>query len=155
VSRRTAALAPLLALTLAWSLAGCGGDDKPDPDSTAPVEVTVGKEFSWNGFTVDDGWQVKGIKRSVDMQEVTTPEVSGTITNHSDEERAALFQMVFSTDGDPQATVNCSAAKMVKDQSMQLLCPGLNTIMPEDYDTVTVMPFQRGTGTTGGDDSGT
>jgi hypothetical protein len=153
VSRRRGAA--LLAAACLLAITGCAGDDEPDPDSTAPVEVTVGKEFSWNGFTVDDGWQLKGIKRSVDMQEVTTPEVSGTITNHSDEERAALFQMVFTADGDPQATVNCSAGKMVKDQSMQLLCPGLNATMPEEYDTVTVMPFERETGTPGGDDSGT
>ena len=63
--------------------------------------------------------------------------------------------MVFSTDGDPVASVNCSAPKMVEDQAMQFLCPGLNTTMPEDYDTVTVREFQRDTGQSDSDESGT
>ncbi len=80
--------------------------------STDPVEVEVGEAFEWNGFAVDDGWELNGIERSVNMQEVTTPEVKGTITNASDEERAAIFELVFSADGEPLATVNCSAARM-------------------------------------------
>ena len=54
--------------------------------------------------------RLNGIERSVSMEEVITPEVKGTITNTSDEERAAIFEMVFSADGEPLATLSCSAA---------------------------------------------
>jgi hypothetical protein len=108
--------------------------------------VKVGEEFSWNDFHVEAGWTLKGVDRTVDMEQVTTPEVSGTIVNESDEERVAIFQLVFSTDGKPIATLNCSAGTMVQDQSMSLVCPGLNnTSMPEDYDAVVVQEFNRDT----------
>ena len=131
-----------LVLACAATLAGCGGGDDVTT-SKDPVEVEVGKTFSWNGFVVEDGWQINGIKRSAGTDEVTTPEVKGTIKNTLAEERAAIFRMVFSADGDEVATVNCSAAKMVEGQSQELLCPGLNTTMPEDYDAVVVEEFTR------------
>jgi hypothetical protein len=139
VRLRAAALTLLCVVTLA----GCGGGGDDVNTGTDPVEVEVGKAFSWNGFTVEGGWEIKGIERSAGTDEVTTPEVKGTIKNTLDEERAAIFQMVFSADGDPVATLNCSAAKMVKDQSQEFLCPGLNTTMPEDYDAVVVQEFTR------------
>ena len=149
---RTRVTGPLVVLAVA--LAGCSSDDA-EPGGTEPMEVTVGEEFTWNDFTVDDGWKIEGIERSVDMEEVVTPQVSGTITNNAAEERAAIFQLVFSVEGDPVAAVNCSAAKMVEDQSMQFLCPGVNTTMPADYDTVTVQEFVRDTGGSDSDESGT
>ena len=134
----------LVVLACVATLAGCGGDGGDDVDTgTEPVEVEVGTTFSWNSFVVEDGWEVNAIERSTGAEEVTTPEVRGTIKNVLDEERAAIFQMVFSTDGDPVATVNCSAAKMVEDQSQEFICPGLNTTMPEDYDAVVVQEFTR------------
>ena len=133
-----------LVLACVATLAGCGGDDGGDVHTgTDPVEVELGKTFSWNGFVVEDGWELNGIKRSAGTEEVTTPEVKGTIKNTLAEERAAIFRMVFSADGDEVATVNCSAAKMVEGQSQELLCPGLNTTMPEDYDAVVVEEFTR------------
>ncbi len=134
------ALVALASLACLGMLGACGGDDTI---STDPVEVEVGKAFSWNGFTVDDGWEVNGVKRSAGAEEVTTPEVKGTITNTSDEERAAIFELVFSADGEPLATVNCSAASMVTDQSQQFLCPGLSAVMPQDYEAVVVQEFNR------------
>ena len=138
--RRTM-VGPLVALACLGALAACGDDDVNT--STDPVQVEVGKAFSWNGFTVDDGWKLHGVERSVNMEEVTTPEVKGTITNTSDEKRAAIFQLVFSADGDPVARINCSAAAMVKDQSQQFICPGLSATMPEDYDAVVVQELTR------------
>ncbi|MFM6849973.1 MAG: hypothetical protein ACKOVB_12830 [Terrabacter sp.] len=126
---------------LLGALAACG-DDAADA-STDPVEVEVGKAFEWNGFSVDEGWTLTGVKRSAGAEEVTTPDVRGTITNDLDEERAALFQMVFSSDGDPLATVNCSAAKLQRDESTQFECPGLGAVMPTDYDAVVVQEFVR------------
>ena len=136
----------LVALACLGSLGACSSDDGTSATTSKdPVEVEVGKAFTWNGFSVEDGWQLKAIKRSAGMEEVTTPEVKGTITNTSDEERAALFEMVFSTDGSPVATLSCSAATMVADQSQQFICPGLSTTMPEDYDAVVVQEFRRDT----------
>jgi hypothetical protein len=144
VRRPTTRLATVLvALACLGALGACSSDDAST--STDPVEVEVGKAFSWNGFDVEDGWELNPIKRSAGLDEVTTPEVKGTIKNTSDEERAALFEMVFSTDGSPVATLSCSAATMVTDQSQQFICPCLSTTMPEDYDAVVVQEFRRDT----------
>jgi hypothetical protein len=146
VRRPTARLATgLVALACLGALGACSSDDASTSTSKDPVEVEVGKAFTWNGFDVEDGWELKGIKRSAGLEEVTTPEVKGTITNASDEERVALFEMVFSTDGSPVATLSCSAPSMVADQSQQFICPGLSTTMPEDYDAVVVQEFRRDT----------
>ncbi|MCP3422962.1 hypothetical protein [Nocardioides pinisoli] len=129
------------------TLVACSDDDGSGAAAgTDPVEVEVGKAFTWNDFAVEDGWELTGIERSAGMDEkVVTPEVKGTIKNTSDEERTALFQMVFSADGSALATVNCSARSMLPDQSQQFVCPGLSATMPEDYDAVVVQEFSRDT----------
>ncbi|GIM63111.1 hypothetical protein Pve01_79680 [Planomonospora venezuelensis] len=134
----------LVVLACLGALGACG-DDGGEGASTDPVEVEVGKAFTWNGFAVEDGWELTAIERSVSMEEVVTPEVKGTIKNTSDEERAALFEMVFSADGSELATVNCSARRMLPDQSQQFVCPGLSATMPEDYDAVVVQEYSRDT----------
>ncbi|GAA5109523.1 hypothetical protein GCM10023339_09730 [Alloalcanivorax gelatiniphagus] len=139
--RSTTALVAIVCLT---TLGACGDDDVTT--STDPVEVEVGESFEWNGFVVDDDWELNGIQRAAGADEVTTPEVKGTITNTSREERAAIFEMVFSADGSPIATVSCTAATMAEDQSEELVCPGLSASMPEDYDAVVVQEFTRDTG---------
>ena len=133
-------LRTVVALACLGALSACGDDVNTSKD---PVEVEVGKAFEWNAFSVDEGWKLDGVQRSVDMEEVTTPEVKGTITNEADETRAAIFEMVFSTDGEPVATLSCSAGKMATDQSMEFICPGLSATMPEDYDAVVVQEFSR------------
>ena len=135
----------LVAVACLGVLGACSDDGDDVSTSTDPVEVEVGKAFTWNGFSVEDGWELNGIKRSAGLEEVTTPEVKGTIKNTSDEERAALFEMVFSADGSPVATLSCSAPTMVTDQSQQFICPGLSATMPEDYDAVVVQEFRRDT----------
>lgn len=142
MTRRTRLSGALLALACLGVLNACGDDPNT---STDPIEVEVGKAFEWNGFAVDDGWELNAVKRSAGVDEVTTPEVKGTITNASDEERAAIFEMVFSADGEPVATVNCTAATMKTDQSQQFVCPGLSATMPDDYDAVVVQEFSRDT----------
>jgi hypothetical protein len=143
VTRPTRLVGALAALACLGSLSACGGDDVST--SADPVEVEVGDAFTWNGYAVDDGWTLEGVERSVNAETVTTPQVRGTITNKSDEARTAIFQMVFSADGDPVATVNCSAAKMETDQAMPFECPGLSATMPEDYDAVVVQELSRDT----------
>ena len=133
-------LRALVALACLGALSACGDDVNT---SKEPVEVEVGKAFEWNAFSVNEGWKLDGVQRSVDMEEVTTPEVKGTITNEADETRAAIFEMVFSADGEPVATLSCSAGKMTTDQSMEFICPGLSATMPEDYDAVVVQEFSR------------
>ena len=130
----------LVALACLGALSACGDDLNT---STDPVEVEVGKAFEWNGFAVESGWEINPVTRSAGVDEVTTPEVKGTITNRSDEERAAIFSMVFSSDGAPVATLSCSAATMRTDQSQQFLCPDLSATMPEDYDAVVVEELTR------------
>ncbi len=129
-----------LALVCLGTLSACGEDLNT---STDPVEVEVGKSFQWNSFVVDDDWELKGIERSAGVDEVTTPEVKGTITNRSSETRSAIFEMVFSADGSPVATLSCTAGEMVEDQSQQFVCPGLSATMPDDYDAVVVQEFTR------------
>lgn len=143
--RRTTRHATAAVVLACLGALGACSDDDAASTSTDPVEVEVGEAFSWNGFEVEDGWELKAIERSVSMEEVVTPEVTGTIKNTSDEERAALFEMVFSADGSEVATVNCSARTMLPDQSQQLVCPGLSATMPEDYDAVVVQEFGRDT----------
>lgn len=142
VRRLRGARGVLAALVCLGALSACGDDLNA---STDPVEVEVGKAFEWNSYVVEDGWKLTPIKRSAGAEEVTAPEVKGAITNKSDEERTALFEMVFSADGEPLATLNCSAGKMKTDQSMQFVCPGLSATMPEDYDAVVVQEFSRDT----------
>lgn len=142
VTRLRGARGVLAALVCLGALSACGDDLNT---STEPVEVKVGKAFEWNSYVVDAGWELTPIERSAGAEEVTTPEVKGSITNKSDDERDALFEMVFSADGEPLATLNCSAGKMQTDQSMQFICPGLSATMPEDYDAVVVQEFSRDT----------
>ena len=132
----------LVALACLGAVSACGDDVNA---STDPVEVELGKAFTWNSFSVDGGWELNGVERSAGAEQVTTPEVKGTITNTSDETRAAIFEMVFSADGEPLATLSCTAASMTTDQSQQFLCPGLSATMPEDYDAVVVQEFTRDT----------
>jgi len=136
------------------ALAGCGGDE-PEPGGTAPIEVTEGQEFTWNDFTVEDGWEIDAVETTVGAGEVVeAPEMRGTVVNNAEEERAVLFQVVLSLEGDELARLNCSAAKLPQGQSTDFLCPPLGAIMPEEYDTLTVLPIRRDAGESG-DESGT
>lgn len=132
----------LVVLACLGAFSACGDDVNTSTDA---VEVEVGEAFEWNSFAVDEDWELNPVERSAGAEEVTTPEVKGTITNLSDEERAALFELVFSADGQPLATLNCSAARMKTDQSQQFVCPGLSATMPEDYDAVVVQEFSQDT----------
>jgi hypothetical protein len=143
VRRAARALGALGCLSVLTGLLGACGDDVNT--DAAPVEVELGEAFTWNSFAVEEWWELNPVERSAGADEVTTPEVKGTITNRSEEERTAIFEMVFSADGSPVATLSCSAASMVRDQSQQFVCPGLSATMPEDYDAVVVQELDRDT----------
>jgi hypothetical protein len=136
------ARAALAGAAVCLLLAGCG-DDAADGSTTDPVEVEVGKEFTWNDFTVEDGWELTTVKRTMGVDEFESPTVTGSIVNNSEEERAPVFQMVLSLDGDEKAAMTCSSMKLAQDQSGAFECPGLGAVMPKDYDTVTVRAYVR------------
>ena len=123
-------------------LAGCS-DDGAGGSSTDPVEVEVGKEFTWNDFTVEDGWELTTIKRTMGVDEFDSPTATGSIVNNSEEARAPIFEMVLSLEGDEKATLTCSSMKLVEDQSGAFECPGLGAVMPKDYDSITVRELVR------------
>ena len=154
MSRRTSPVGVLAALACTLTLASCGGGR--EAGSTDPLEVTIGEEFTWNDFTVEEGWELTVVERQMGIDNpVDSPRITGSILNEAEEERAPLFQVVLSQDGDELATLNCSAMKLAQDQSGAFECPGLGAVMPPEYDTVTVMPIERETGETGSDSSGT
>lgn len=134
--------AALTAALLGVALAGCNGDGDGG-SSDEPVEVTVGEEFTWNDFTVEEGWEVTPVERDAGIDKITSPRVTGSVVNESPEERVVLFEMVFSADGDPLARVNCSAMELAEGQSASFECPGFGQVMPTDYDTVTVQKLVR------------
>ena len=144
-----------LALAGALAVAGCSNDE-PTASSTAPLEVTEGEGFTWNDFTVEEGWEIASVERQMGIGDpVQSPEIKGSIVNNAEEERSALFQVVMSLEGEERATISCSTQKLVQDQSGALLCPGFGAIMPEDYDALTVMEIRRDTGESDSNESRT
>ena len=91
------------------ALTACSGDGS----GTDPVEVQVGEAFTWNSFSVEEGWEVSPIESTIGVGEtLVSPQVTGQVTNDLDEERAPIFAMEFSLDGQPLAQVSCSAMKL-------------------------------------------
>ncbi|WP_457205639.1 hypothetical protein [Nocardioides sp. P5_C9_2] len=141
--RRGRALASaLLVLVPVLALGACGEDEPADPE--APVTVEVGKEFSWNGFTVPSGWEYDTITEQVALEEQTHPLVRAKVVNDGDEARSALFEFVFVAEGDVLATVRCnSTEELAADQEGDLFCPGYGQPVPDGYDKVVVQPVTR------------
>ncbi|KRF36835.1 hypothetical protein [Nocardioides sp. Soil805] len=134
--------AALLVLAPVLALGACGEDEPADPE--APLTVEVGKEFTWNGFTVPAGWEYDTITETVALEDQTHPLVRAKVVNGGDEKRSALFEFVFVADGDALATVKCnSTEELAPDQEGDLFCPGFGQPVPEGYDTVVVQPVTR------------
>ena len=134
--------AALLVLAPVLALGACGEDEPADPE--APLTVEVGKEFTWNGFTVPAGWEYDTITETVALEDQTHPLVRAKVVNDGDEKRSALFEFVFVADGDVLATVKCnSTEELAPDQEGDLFCPGFGQPVPEGYDTVVVQPVTR------------
>ena len=132
----------LLVLAPVLALGACGDDEPADPE--APLTVEVGKEFTWNGFTVPAGWEYDTITETVALEDQTHPLVRAKVVNDGDEKRSALFEFVFVADGDALATVKCnSTEELAPDQEGDLFCPGFGQPVPEGYDTVVVQPVTR------------
>lgn len=135
--------AALAALVLLGGLAGCS-DDEPVEEG-GPVEVTVGEEFSYDGFTVPAGWEYDTLTEQVALEEQTHPLVRARVVNDGDEERAALFELVFAREGDALSTIRCnSTTTLAPGATGDLFCPGLGQPVPEGYDTIVVQDVTRG-----------
>jgi hypothetical protein len=138
----TAALVPLL-LVLTGGLAACGGDEGSGGSGSGSDEIEVGAEFTYDGFTVAEGWKLDKVERDVAMEKVQMAEVTGEVTNNGDETRAPIFELVFALQGKEVTSLTCSARKIAPDESTDLLCPGLSSVYPEDFDTIVAQPYTR------------
>jgi hypothetical protein len=138
----TAALAPLL-LVLSGGLAACGDDGGSGGSGSRSDGIEVGEEFTYDGFTVAEGWKLDKVERDVAMETVQMAEVTGEVTNNGDEARAPIFELVFALEGEEVTSLTCSARKIEPDESTELLCPGLRSTYPEDFDTIVAQPFSR------------
>jgi hypothetical protein len=132
----------LLLVVPVLALAGCGEDEPADPQ--APVTVEVGQEFTWNDFTVPDGWEYDTITEQVAMEQQTHPLVRAKVVNDGDEARSALLQLAFVLEGDALATVKCnSTAELAPGEEGDLFCPGFGQPVTEGSDKVVVQPVTK------------
>jgi hypothetical protein len=135
----------VLAALLLLLAVGCSdsADKDASDDPKAKVEVELGKEFTWNGFTVSKGWLLKTQTQVIDLEETEQPYITGEVTNNDGEARFAIFELVFVGDGDLQATIHCSSEKLAKGDTAELLCPGLGQAVPQGYDLIQVQEITR------------
>ena len=128
-------------LVLGGAVAGCGASG--DSGDSGDQDIEVGESFTHDGFKVADGWQLDKVTRSVAMEDVELAEVHGKITNVGEEARAPIFELVFAKEGERVTTVRCSAAELEPQETDDLLCPGLSSTYPEDFDTIVAQPITR------------
>ena len=142
----TTACAALASLVL---LAGCSdsGSDASDQGddaegAAAVVEVEVGKEFTWNGFTVADGWKLSASEQTINMEKVQRPFITGKVTNEDDEARFAVFEFAFVSDGTLESTIRCTSDKIPSGNTVDLGCPGFEKV-PSTNDRIQVREITR------------
>jgi hypothetical protein len=134
----------VLAAVLLLLAVGCGDDEPKADDPTAKVEVQLGKEFTWNDFTVSDGWTLDSSSTMIEMKESEQPTITGEVTNDGEKARFAIFELVFVGNGDLQATMICrSDDELAPGKSGTLQCPGLGQVMPAGYDLIQAQEFTR------------
>jgi hypothetical protein len=137
----------LLAALLLLLAVACSDDepatDKAD-DPTAKVEVELGKEFTWNNFTVSDGWALETTKQMIEMEEQDQPFITGEVTNDGDVTGFAVFEFVFVGDGKLQTTIHCtSELELAPGEASPMDCPGFGQVVPQGYDLIQVQPVTR------------
>jgi len=131
----------LVPLLLVLPLSACS-DGAGDGD-TRVHDVTVGEEFSFDGFTVADGWELEAYETHYGGEEETAPRLTGTVTNNGDTARAALFRVIFYSGDEPLARINCSTGDLAPGASGPMLCPGIGQVFPQTYDSALVGPIER------------
>jgi hypothetical protein len=133
-----------LAALLLLLAVGCSDDEPNTDDPTAKVQVELGKEFTWNDFTVSDGWALETTKQMIEMEEQDQPFITGEVTNNADEARFAVFEFVFAGDGELQATIHCtSELELAPGKASPMDCPGFGQVVPQGYDLIQVQPIKR------------
>jgi hypothetical protein len=136
-----------LAALLLLLAVGCS-DDEPAADKAsdpnAKVQVELGEEFTWNDFTVSEGWALETTTQMIEMEEQDQPFITGEVTNNADETRFAVFEFVFAGDGELQATIHCtSELELAPGKASPLDCPGFGQVVPKGYDLIQVQPVTR------------
>lgn len=134
-----------LAALLLLLAVGCSDSSDPDgtADPTAKVEVKLGEKFTWNDFTVADGWELKSRTESINMEEVQLTGVVGDVANNASEARFAVFEFIFVTDGALQTTIRCTSEEIPPGESQPMECPGFGGAVPESYDLIQVQQITR------------
>jgi hypothetical protein len=134
----------LVAALLLLLAVGCSDDsgDETPTDPTAAVKVELGKAFTWNDFSVADGWKIESSKETINMEEVDRPFLSGKVTNEADEARFAVFEFVFVADGKLQSTIRCTSLEIPTGETTDLGCPGFQN-PPSGYDLIQVQEITR------------
>ncbi len=132
----------VLVALLVLLVVACAGEDAAQ-DPTAVQKVELGQEFTWNGFTIADGWQLDSEETMIAMEQSIQPVITGEVTNKDTVARFAVFEFVFVAGGQAQATIHCTSDKLVTDESGPLSCPGFGQVMPKGYDTIQVGEITR------------
>lgn len=142
----TTILRGALAALLLLLAVGCSDADSSDTtaeDPTEKVEVEVGEEFTWNDFTVADGWELTQRTETISMEEVDLTGIAGEVTNDAGEARFAVFEFIFVTDDKLQATIRCTSDEVPAGESRPMECPGFGGAVPPDYDLIQVQQITR------------
>jgi hypothetical protein len=135
-----------LAALLLLLAVGCSDDPSADAtpdDPTAKVEVELGEEFTWNDFTVSEGWRLETTTQMIEMEEQDQPFITGEVTNNADEARFAVFEFVFAGDRELQATIHCTSEEIPAGKAGPLDCPGFGQVVPRGYDLIQVQEITR------------
>jgi len=133
------ALAPLAAALLL--LSGCTGVG--DEGNETPVVVHEGEEFSFNGWTVADGWTIVSTEAAIDGQAYQQPDLHLTVTNDGDDARPTLFTVYFAENDTLLASINCSSETLDPGESADLVCTGVGEEFPEGYNKIQVERLTR------------
>lgn len=136
-----------LAALLLLLAVGCSDDDPAADkasDPNAKVQVELGEEFTWNDFTVSEGWALETTTQMIEMEEQDQPFITGEVTNNADETRFAVFEFVFAGDGELQATIHCtSELELAPGKASPMDCPGFGQVVPKGYDLIQVQEITR------------
>ncbi len=125
---------------------GCA-DDSPSAQERGPEEkvaVELGEEFTWNDFTVSDGWALETTTAMIEMEESDQPFITGEVTNEGEVAGYAVFEFVFVGDGELQATIRCTSEReLAPGAASPIDCPGLGQVVPQGYDLIQVQHITR------------
>lgn len=136
----------VLAAVLLVFAVGCSDDSEATEESgpDAKVAVELGEEFTWNDFTVTQGWALETTTQMIELEERDQPFITGEVTNDADEARFPLFEFAFVGDGELQTSIRCtSVIELEPGEAGPLECPGFGRTVPKGYDLIQVQAITR------------